>query len=894
MTVRTSLAERRFSFVPHDLLVVLPPTAILLWIAVVSVGGAWLALQSALPANQMISGLSAGSSLPDVEILRTLSAAAVVFGACLVASLTSRALRPAATLPATFVMGGILVIAAAVATRSIGALLIAILLCAVAWLIGVTALLDLPFPEDVAIVQAPLAIGIGFGLLGLLYLLLATMHQLNIGTVVASMLFITGAILAFKRDRLARKIAKIRTAGHPIPSWFETAVIGLTVGMVSFAVLTSFVPETMLTASDSVRQHLPIAREIWQTGSIGEFPQLGASRAPIQGHLLYAVAYGLGGFTASKLVQVAVGLSAIFAVGGLGWLGGGRQAATFSAAIFGTLPLGMWALGHAYPDLFAVLFVVTAAICVVLWQRGAAPVWLIVAGSLAGFGFATKLISGLLIVSLGVGIVLVGRARWNMRARLFAALVFGLGTIVVVPWMIRTYGITGSLPGIDTLLDLIRSILPNLPAGPMPVNVSTTEIFPQSSAGLGRGFLDILRGPWDLTFVGGPSRYHVIARGEFGIALLMLLPLVLLGPRTRIVTFLGVTVLASFVGWIYTIQVPRHLLPTVALAAAMVGIGLAACITSARTPPRKYLALGAQAGLVFAMLTTPLFFLPNTSTRLPIDLITGQVTTPEFINREIESMAALAAASDLLPPDTVVGYIGQWEGPQLYTEARLTYLGTYSEDDQNLLDNQLGSTPAEILAHADAMGMSYVIWDRNTTRPEDWQSTLLSGTFLRKHARILAGDNGVYLFQLLPDSGRAWGVNRLDNLLSDPEFDTVSAEYGPWTITGKGRLEDDVLVLRRDSSIAQKVPVSSGNPLLLVATAACASDTARTDLEFRWLDDEGALLATDKETVFPGREENDQFLWRRAPEGATSVSAGIATTDGARCEFDKLVLFDVS
>ena len=52
---------------------------------------------------------------------------------------------------------------------------------------------------------------------------------------------------------------------RPLPlSWLETVLVGLTVGLVAYAVLAAFTPEVH---SDAVRQHLPLAREIWQTGA---------------------------------------------------------------------------------------------------------------------------------------------------------------------------------------------------------------------------------------------------------------------------------------------------------------------------------------------------------------------------------------------------------------------------------------------------------------------------------------------------------------------------------------------------------------------------------------------------------------------------------------------------
>ena len=175
--------------------------------------------------------------------------------------------------------------------------------------------------------------------------------------------------------------------------------------------LSDFMPEN---DSDASRDHLPVVRDIWQSGTVGEFPALRVSRRPVHAHLLYAVAYGLAGegyagITAAKLLHAGVGLAAIVGIAGLGWLCSGRLAAVVAAALFATTPLVLWAVGHAPLDLFPVLFTVAALLCMFHWQRVGAPAWLVVAGALAGFGFAAKITMAWVAVALAAAIFLVGR-----------------------------------------------------------------------------------------------------------------------------------------------------------------------------------------------------------------------------------------------------------------------------------------------------------------------------------------------------------------------------------------------------------------------------------------------------------------------------------------------------
>src|SRR5262249_41941537 len=151
----------------------------------------------------------------------------------------------------------------------------------------------------------------------------------------------------------------------------------------------------------------------------------------------------------------------------------------------------------------------------------------------------------------------------------------------------------------------------------------------------------------------------------------------------------------------------------------------------------RWLATAAPVGTVASLLAVPAFFMTAPHAQIPIDVILRQTTPGEYIDRVTRwTEPLLTSADDLLPPDTLVGYIGIEEGAQIYTQVRLTYL----------TPKFLGTTPEEVQANLDRQGISYFIWERQQTKVEDWSSTLLSPAFLSDHTRILAGDHDTYLF----------------------------------------------------------------------------------------------------------------------------------------------------
>lgn len=863
------------------------PLTLFLWIAFTAARGTILALE--------LFGIPLAHDPPrDFSTPQMVQAALAVYIMVLSTSLLARTVWPAATLPATFATGGIILAAASVSTGSVAAVAIVAGLFVLAWLVGDAMLRRLPPTADALVVRVPLSIGLGIGAIGLILFLLATLSLLNAASVFAAAAVLTLLVIV-DRARLTARPAWPRDWRPSAPTWFETVVIGLATGLVVFALLSAFIPENQ---SDAMRQHLPIAREMWQSQSAAAIAPMSTSTGPVQGHLFYAVAYGLGGVPAAKLVQVAIGLAAIAGVGAIAWLCAGRLAALVGATMFATMPIVLWELGHAFIDLFPVFFTVMAVLAIMLWQRDGFPVWLVYAGALAGLGFATKLNMAVVIAALAGVIILVGRAPWRARGRVLALVAFGIGGIVVVPWLIRGYGITGTLPGFGIMREQFSSVIPLLGEHGPSVSPALDESALQTAvaalqgpgapgAGFGRSPFDLLGIPWYMTFHGRDFGFPIIGRGEIGIALLMLLPLALLGPRNRATAFLAVATVASYVGWWLTpYQIARHLLPTLALAAALAGIGVSAVVANAHGRPRQALAIAAQLGVIVSLVAVPFFFLPASRAQFPIDVILGRQSSVEYVDEVIRSAAVLAAASAELPADTLVGYVGgDWQGPQLYTEARLTYFAS----------NAVGGTPEEVLATLDRLGVRYFIWNRADSDRGDWRSVLLSGSFLRDHTRILAGDQDAYLFEVLPGADHRWGTTDPANLLQDPNLLQVRAEESAWTTTGKTIVIGGVVALPRKGTLTQQVPVTAGRPYVLDASGRCIDSSGRVTLSIAWLDAQGNTLGTISEQVIPGQDTSDQFLWRRAPERATSASVQMIMSSGAgRCEFYTVKFYDLS
>jgi 4-amino-4-deoxy-L-arabinose transferase-like glycosyltransferase len=861
-----------------------------LWIVVTALAGVWMA---GAPFGPPFADPPPRNFAPPEMV----TASAVVLSLCVVSGLLARLIRPAWAPIAVVMTAAVVVITVAAATQSVGAVLAATFICFIAWLSGLI-LLKLALGNFSNYLGTNIfSFALGIAVLGTAWLLLALAGRLETTTIVLlSLVIIAVAVVAHIRlSSSLFTLPPIRQTSNW--TWFEIVAFSFLVGLVCLASLSAFVPETQ---SDATRQHLPIAREFWQAASVPIIDSMPVSMQSIQNHVIFAVAYGLGGMTASKLMQAAIGIACIVGVAELAGLAGGKSARLFGAAIFGSMPIVLWEIGHAYIDLLPVLMTVAAAMSIIAWLEGGKWPWLFTAGFLLGVGLASKLNGAIYIAAFSVGVVLVGHRSKSWRNRIFALASLASGCIVVTPWLMRmatAYGIGRGDLGISRLL---RAYFPTRPtidslalldtASNAESGVTNAGATPPFSSVViqqfGHSLGDLLGMPWILTFQGKDLGFPIIGRGEIGVALLMLLPLVFFAPRTRTTAMLGILGIVSFIGWWASpYQIVRHLIPTLALVSALVAAGLAGLLASdARSRIDRLLRFAAQGGLLLSLVLVPFFFVPSSRAQMPIGYLVGAETGESFVNRTIRSAVALSASSALLVDDTPVVYVGgPWEAPQLYSEARLLTIPT----------KDLGPDAESVLATLERLGANHLIWNRVDSTDAERRVFGLSTPFLRHYTRILAGDDDAYLFEVLPAGDTIWGQPEVENLLEDPGLQDVKNKKGPWTAQGKSIIAKGVVALSRRATLTQEVAVTPGHAYLLEAPIRCLDPSGRGILTFRWFDAEGEVIDTESEEVRPGREISDQFLWRRAPEGAASVQAEFSMAGPSRCEYSGAALYDL-
>ncbi|HKZ91079.1 MAG TPA: hypothetical protein VJZ50_02965, partial [Candidatus Limnocylindrales bacterium] len=545
----------------------------------------------------------------------------------------------------------------------------------------------------------------------------------------------------------------------------------------------------------------------------------------------------------------------------LAWLLKGRTAAVVAAAIFASIPIVQWELGHAYVDLYTALFCLSGAMAVVIWQASGRRAMLVVGGALAGFAFAAKVVSASAIASLGLALALVGRSPWRLRARIEAVAAFAIGGLVALPWLYWSYARTGVVPGLDYALNAI-------------FDQGADVVGLWAGFGIGRDPVSLAILPWAATFQG--ERFSEFGMGQLGILLLVTLPTIIFVPRTRSVAFVVAAVLIGYLGWAYSAQYLRYALPVLALACVLLGAGVSGLgerLAAERRVGPRYLLYGL---LVVGLAVTPFLSLNNWLFRVPPRYFTGEVSREQFLAENVLGYRVMDRASTIVGPGNVLEWVGLYDLPMAFTAAIPV----------GFTPPPPGTPVSQIIADLRALGASFFAWERNGTDLAAWRSPMLSLEFLRAYTDVRYAADNAYLFEVFDEPGDRWGLGT-ENLLSPTPGQSPADSR--WALVGDVSTAGTSTVLPAGTTIQHDVAVTGGSPYLLVADASCDQSDDRLILVLSWTGPEGSP-GTEWQLVAPAEDPSQQFLWAVSPEAASGALAQVSVWGDGVCTVDSVTL----
>lgn len=327
-------------------------------------------------------------------------------------------------------------------------------------------------------------------------------------------LLVTAAGLG--RWRELAGVLRCHTALVPRPRRLEIPdrIVGLTFGAgLLGTLLTAMTP---VTDGDALCYHLQVPKTFLAAGSFGFDPDLHETVYPLVVESLYAVALGMRGPVACRLVQWLFGLGFAFSVTALArpWMG---RRAWWAGAVALLVPAVSNGMSAPLND---VALAATCAATLLAWCR-----WLerptagraVVTGLLAGVAVGVKYPALVWVGVLAASQLALTLRRSGCRRTLGHLIVFGLATVVIGGgWYLRAFGFTGNPvypffrhtfggAGLDVVLESVKR----------PLDVT----------------------PWNLLTALGPmtlepDRFDSFAH-QFGPAFLLFLPglLLLKAPR---------------------------------------------------------------------------------------------------------------------------------------------------------------------------------------------------------------------------------------------------------------------------------------------------------------------------------------------------------------------------
>ncbi|MFH1220438.1 MAG: glycosyltransferase family 39 protein [Candidatus Eisenbacteria bacterium] len=474
---------------------------------------------------------------------------------------------------------------------------------------------------------------LGLALLGVLTLFLAALGMLRPYVVWPAV----AALAAVCWRQITQVTTWFRRARPQLLGGFEFVVVGLA-GFASLVLLVNCLAP--LTANDALVYHLNLPKIYTAASGLTRLPYNVYANMPHYGEMLYTLFYSAAGETACRMFYFLMVMGATASVYALARRFISRKMALAAAGAFLVEPLVLDHRTVCNVDVLLAYFFVSALIFL-FDLTGTRPGARSVLGAsvLAGFMLGTKYTaiapaSALLAVPL-----ISSPKRPSTRVFVIAVLV---AAAIFAPWVIKNEAYVGSpfYPLFEGRFD-----------GANWDSAQERELVAwQRSMGMGRSLADYLLLPLNASVRGKPEMGYSRFDGTMTPLLLILLPLALL-KRTREVITLVVMMVGTFVFWALVSQQLRFLLPTIALAAVLAGMGLANL--QERIGRRQMsVALAATAAIMAFSIIVPdqygkPFVVAGAGDKLGVVL--GLEPREQYLERNIQSVAMSSHVRKSLP-----------------------------------------------------------------------------------------------------------------------------------------------------------------------------------------------------------------------------------------------------
>jgi len=503
--------------------------------------------------------------------------------------------------------------------------------------------------------------------------------------------------------------------------------------------------------TDALVYHLAIPKAYLEHHGIVNLPNSMYSFFPLLFEMVFLFAMTFGVESLPALSGLGMALLLLMGLGVYFRLYLSPRLAWFVPVLFFSTPTFFEVSASVYIDLALAGFMFFTFYAWDRWRETRLTFWFFYMALFAGAAWATKL-TGLIVLPLVVlGIALEGRKDNNpARVLKHIAIFSGIVFLFMAPWWIRNYQYSG-----NPFLPLLMQFLGGEDRVNWDPNRALMFDHYVKLFGMGRGLVDLVMLPYNLTFYAQPHTLKF--DGQIGIVFFILIPALIAGlwkprPSRWIALSVCFTVLIFF--WFVYFQYVRFLAPAFT-ALTLLGVAGLEKITrspSERSSPPRRLGQILLSVVACGVLFNIYLIWDVWQKKAPAKYVAGVETRDQYLARNIPRYPMYQAMNRLGPESKVLlvymrnlGYLAErpFHSDSVFEAHTL----------QTLLTQD--ASPGGLRRQLQSLGVTHLMLDRNyvfgreAAFSPDHQAAL--NRFLKNRGQALKQRGSFFLYRLVLD-----------------------------------------------------------------------------------------------------------------------------------------------
>jgi hypothetical protein len=511
-------------------------------------------------------------------------------------------------------------------------------------LIGIERIGDLSADRWEIVQRLVLALGLGWGLLMYLTLLLGAVGGLYTAAVWGVLILL---FLICMRDLPSlyadlKIIAARSESERPAPlARLAAVVLG---GMLLLLAVIAVAPGI---THDAMVYHLNVPRQYVLAHRIIPIPFDLFSNTFLNVEMLYTAALLLDDFILANLMHYILGIGVLAFLYSFARANFGPAVAGVATLMFFFNKTFLDQMTMAYIDIGMTFYFMLAMFCLWKWKTGGDGRWLallyVFAGIFAGMKYTS--IYGLVTISVIIAAVSLGTGERRIATTIKNLGLYGLTvTIFVLPYLVKNYVISGNP---------VYPVAFNLFGGHwlVPEQVERMLVYVDSH-GMGRDWLHMLTLPWNITVYGDVGFENFDAK--ITPLWLILFPVLLITrPNPPLVRWMALTSVIYFLSWAAYTHITRYMMPmfpllSLACAYAIVTLHERAASRSKILGRNVKQAIALVCGVVWLSFG---YFYPTRVLGEFGPVVWGRQERDEFLREKVFNYKVFKYINENLPPD---------------------------------------------------------------------------------------------------------------------------------------------------------------------------------------------------------------------------------------------------